>query len=92
MYVDPYNILCKELSFSYQEHLKIIKKLKRSSKWYNAFRYRESTVDGSTITSVSIECLIWFREVELKKGNPKDLKINFLESYIEVLEDYLNSF
>lgn len=88
VYVDPYIILCRELSFSYQEHFKIIKKLKRSSKWYNAFYYRKSA-DGSTFTYVSVECLIWFREVELKKGNPKDLKIKFLESYIKVLEDYL---
>lgn len=89
VYVDPYNILCRELSFSYQEHFKIVKKLKRSSKWNDdAFYYRKSA-DGSTFTYVSIECLIWFKEVELKKGNPKDLKINFLECYIEVLENYL---
>lgn len=66
-----------------------MKKIKRRSKWHNAFRYRKSTVDGSTIASVSVECLILFIEVEFKKGNPKDLKINFLERYIEVLEDYL---
>lgn len=45
--------------------------------------------NGSTITSVSIESLIWFTEVELKKGNLKDKKIKFLESYIEALENYL---
>lgn len=89
LYVDPYWFLCKKLSFSYQEHFEILKKIKRHSKWYNAFRYRKSTVDGSIITSVSIECLIWFIEVEFKEGNSKDLKINFLERYIEVLEDYL---
>ena len=89
VYVDPYIFLCRKLSFSYQEHFKILKKLKRSSKWYNAFRYRQSMANGSTITSVSIESLIWFTKVELKKGNPKDKKISFLERYIEELENYL---
>ena len=92
LYVDPYWFLCKKLSFSYQEHFEIMKKIKRRSKWYNAFRYRKSTVDGSIITSVSVECLIWFIEVEFKEGNSKDLKINFLERYIEVLEDYLKTY
>lgn len=89
LYVDPYWFLCKKLSFSYQEHFEIMKKIKRRSKWWSAFCSRKSTVDGSIIASVSVECLICFIEVESKKGNPKDLKINFLERYIEVLEDYL---
>ena len=53
------------------------------SKWWSAFCYRKSTVDGSTITSVSVECLIWFIEVEFKEGNSKDLKINYNMAYKE---------
>ena len=41
LYVDPYWFLCKKLSFSYQEHFEILKKIKRCYKWWSAFCYRK---------------------------------------------------
>ena len=89
IYIEPYAFLCKELSCSYKEHFKIAKKIERTTKCNNIYYFRKSATDGKPITYLSVECLLWYVEVDLKKGNPKDKKINFLERYIERLETHL---
>lgn len=88
IYYDPYTILCLRYKFTHQECIKISKRIKRNHRWASEWRERHAQ-NGADIFEVTLGCLVWYAEVETKKGYPLDLKIHFLEKYIEFLESYV---